>query len=151
MTLPAKHHFVLGTAFHAPIWGEVEVLADALFEINAAGTLERVLLPRDADYAKSVDDARANGELEELSVTQYLLPGFVDLHIHAPQWENIGNALHVPLEDWLQKYTFSLEQSFTDGEKAVPVFSDLVMRSLANGTTAALLRYAKCGRYGVAR
>ena len=39
MTLPAKHHFVLGTAFHAPAWGEVEVLADALFEINGAGTL----------------------------------------------------------------------------------------------------------------
>lgn len=138
MTLPAKHHFVLGTAFHAPVWGEVEVLADALFEINAAGTLERVLLPRDADYAKAVDDARANGELEELSATQYLLPGFVDLHIHAPQWENIGNALHVPLEDWLQKHTFPLEQSLTDGEKAAPVFADLVMRSLANGTTTAL-------------
>ncbi|WP_459540957.1 amidohydrolase family protein, partial [Negativicoccus succinicivorans] len=138
MTLPAKHHFVLGTAFHAPAWGEVEVLADALFEINGAGTLERVLLPRDADYAKAVDDARAKGELEELSATQYLLPGFVDLHIHAPQWENIGNALHVPLEDWLQKYTFPLEQSLADGEKAASVFADLVMRSLANGTTTAL-------------
>ena len=30
-----------------------------------------------------------------------LLPGLVDLHVHAPQWPQLGTALDQPLERWL--------------------------------------------------
>ena len=30
---------------------------------------------------------------QELPQDSYLLPGFVDLHVHAPQWAQSGTAL----------------------------------------------------------
>ena len=32
---------------------------------------------------------------------QFLVPGFVDCHIHAPQFSFAGTATDVPLMDWL--------------------------------------------------
>jgi guanine deaminase len=68
----------------------------------------------------------------------YLLPGFVDLHIHAPQFPQLGKALDVPLEVWLQKHTFPLEARYADTVFARQVYERLVDTLLANGTTTAV-------------
>ena len=31
--------------------------------------------------------------------TTVLVPGFVDLHVHAPQWQQLGTALDLPVQD----------------------------------------------------
>src|SRR6185437_7695384 len=80
----------------------------------------------------------ATGDLVTLGTTQYLLPGFVDLHIHAPQWPQLGKALDLPLEEWLQVYTFPLESRYADVEFARTVYGSLVDGLLANGTTTAV-------------
>jgi guanine deaminase len=67
-----------------------------------------------------------------------LLPGFVDLHVHAPQWPQLGLALDLPLEEWLQSCTFPLEARYADIEYAQGVYESLVDGLLANGTTTAL-------------
>ncbi len=77
----------------------------------------------------------ANETLPEGSV---LLPGLVDLHIHAPQWPQLGTGLDLPLERWLFEYTFPLEARFTDLEFATRVWADMVTTLLANGTTTAV-------------
>ncbi|WP_219912616.1 amidohydrolase family protein [Bombilactobacillus bombi] len=74
----------------------------------------------------------------QLSNDQLLLPGFIDLHIHAPQWPNAGVALDLPLEDWLNVYTFPLESKFQSSDFAKKVYEDLVQELLAQGTTTAL-------------
>jgi len=66
------------------------------------------------------------------------LPGFVDLHIHAPQWPQLGKALDVPLEVWLQQYTFPLEARYSDVDFAERVYGDMVDNLLAEGTTTAV-------------
>ena len=43
----------------------------------------------------------------------------------------------MPLLDWLQKYTFPLESSFKDTNKAEHVYTKCVKRTLAHGTTTA--------------
>jgi guanine deaminase len=68
----------------------------------------------------------------------YVLPGFVDLHVHAPQYPQLGKALHLPLEVWLQKYTFPLEARYADLSFAEKSYRTLVRDLLANGTTTAL-------------
>ncbi len=55
--------------------------------------------------------AERRGHLLSAPPDTFLLPGFVDLHIHAPQYPQLGTALHVPLEVWLQENTFPLEGS----------------------------------------
>jgi guanine deaminase len=66
------------------------------------------------------------------------LPGFVDLHVHAPQWPQLGLALDLPLEDWLQTCTFPLEARYADIDYAASAYESLVDSLLANGTTTAL-------------
>jgi len=41
---------------------------------------------------------RAAGSLVTLGKDEYLLPGLVDLHVHAPQWPQLGLALDLPLD-----------------------------------------------------
>jgi len=114
---------VRGTFLHAPQRGGVEVLADAVIGVDAEGRIESI----------------GTGEADvELPAGMLVLPGFVDLHIHAPQYPQLGQALDVPLEIWLGKYTFPLEARYADLDFARPRYSALVEDLVANGTTTAL-------------
>ncbi|MGE0241208.1 MAG: guanine deaminase, partial [Parvibaculaceae bacterium] len=106
MTTPFS---ICGTAFHAPRRGEVEILSDILIEVGADGGIAALLKPGHPDYDGRKSAAARSGTLHLLDKGRYLLPGFVDLHIHAPQFPQLGKALDAPLADWLQKYTFPLE------------------------------------------
>jgi guanine deaminase len=129
---PMPHQAFLGTAFHAPAPDRLEVLQDALIVVGDDGAIDAI---RPADEAEPF---RAAGRLTALEPGQILLPGLIDLHVHAPQWPQLGKALDVPLEDWLQKYTFPLEARYADLAYAAPVYESLVAGLLANGTTTAL-------------
>ncbi len=74
----------------------------------------------------------------ELGANQVMLPGLLDLHIHAPQWYQLGTALDLPVEEWLFEYTFPLESRFGDAHFARTVYTDLVATLLAHGTTTAV-------------
>lgn len=114
-----------GTFFHAPTPGGVEVLRDVTIRIGEDGIITEVMpgLASDAEL---------------LPPGTFGLPGLVDLHIHAPQYPQLGLALDEPLEVWLTKYTFPLESRYTDLGFARPRYETLVADLLANGTTTAL-------------
>ncbi|MET3793665.1 guanine deaminase [Aquamicrobium terrae] len=134
-----KRPFTLAaTAFHTPERGILEVLEKHLFSIDAEGRIADILSPADDGYEQKKEAARAERTLVELAAGQFLLPGLIDLHIHAPQWPQMGKALDVPLEVWLQKYTFPLEAKYADLDFARTVYADLVDGLIANGTTTAL-------------
>jgi len=129
---------VLGTALHAPSRGRLELLADSVFAIGADGAIESIHGGASPEGAALVARHRAARTLRELEAGQYLLPGLIDLHVHAPQWPQRGLALDHPLEVWLQQYTFPLESRYADLAFANSVYEDLVDNLLANGTTTAL-------------
>jgi guanine deaminase len=129
---------ICGTIIHAPVCGEIEVIEDALVVVNEAGTISGVHAPNAENYADVKETAVASGSLLQLAEGQYLLPGMVDLHVHAPQWPQAGNALHLPLYEWLQKYTFPLEAKYADLAFAEKVYTSLVETLIANGTTTTL-------------
>ncbi|HTN97058.1 MAG TPA: amidohydrolase family protein, partial [Nordella sp.] len=135
MTTPFS---ICGTAFHTPKRGEMEILADVLIEISADGGIAALLKPDDPEYGARKAAAARAGTLHTLAAGQYLLPGFVDLHIHAPQFPQLGKALDAPLADWLQKYTFPLEARYADQAFAASVYRNLVGTLIANGTTTAV-------------
>ncbi|MDQ1324262.1 MAG: guanine deaminase, partial [Chloroflexota bacterium] len=66
-----------------------------------------------------------------------LIPGLVDLHVHAPQWPQLGTGLDLPLERWLFEHTFPLEARYADPSFARPVWTDMVDTLLRHGTTTA--------------
>lgn len=127
-----------GTAFSSKSPKEIQVLKDHLFCINTEGMIERIISPQDPDFQPLVDAYQGTDTFHRLAEGQYLLPGFIDLHVHAPQWAQSGTALDIPLYDWLNTYTFPLESKFSDLEFAKKVYEDVVSTLLANGTTTAL-------------
>lgn len=63
-----------------------------------------------------------------------VLPGMVDLHIHAPQYAFRGMCMDLELMDWLNQYTFPEEEKYENleyAEKAYGMFVD----ALRNGVT----------------
>ena len=129
---------ILATFIHTPTLGEIECVKDALITLDEQGVIQSVVHPSDDDYRQNLAAARAAESLVEFGSDQYLFPGFVDLHIHAPQWPQLGSALDVPLEVWLQEHTFPLEAKYEDAAFAREVYADLVSSLLANGTTTAV-------------
>ena len=127
-----------GTAFTSRLPQEVRALEDCLFCLDAEGLIRSILHPQDLEYAKVLAAYSGRDSFRELSDGQYFLPGFIDLHIHAPQWAQAGTAMDIPLHDWLATYTFPLESKFSDLDFARKVYQDLVATLLANGTTTAL-------------
>ena len=113
--------------FQTPAPHDLEVHDDVVVEVDG-DTIARVI---DAvDYRGDVD--------VELGPNQVLVPGFVDLHIHAPQWPQLGTGYDVPLDEWLLEYTFPTEAQFSDADYARDVWDDMVPSLLAHGTTTAV-------------
>ncbi|WP_397537198.1 guanine deaminase [Rummeliibacillus pycnus] len=127
-----------GTAFSSKSPKEIQILKDYLFCINEEGMIEKVVAPEDEAYQYLLDTYADQTNFHRLAEGKYFLPGFVDLHVHAPQWAQSGTALDIPLYDWLNTYTFPLESKFSNLEFAKNVYRDLVSTLLANGTTTAL-------------
>ena len=127
-----------GTLIHAPVCGEVEVLKEALVLVDDDGVISEVISPESDRYAATKSKLVEDGRLVQLSEGQYLMPGLIDLHVHAPQWPQAGNALNVPLYEWLQAYTFPLEAKYADLAFAKKSYTSLVDTLVANGTTTTM-------------
>jgi guanine deaminase len=77
-------------------------------------------------------------QIEDYS-NQLIMPGFVDLHVHAPQFDQAGLGYDKELIDWLNTYTFKLERQFSDLEYAKDVYTRFVNKMVAQGTTRACI------------
>lgn len=128
----------LGTAFTSKSPTEVQILKNNLFFVNADGMIDKIIAPEHSEYQNLVNSYKGKENFHQLEDHQYFLPGFVDLHVHAPQWAQAGTALDIPLNDWLNTYTFPIESRFADLDFANKVYNDVVSTLLANGTTTVL-------------
>jgi guanine deaminase len=134
----AFDHAFLGTALHTPVRGQMEMLRDVLIIVGGHGAIEAIHPRGSREGEAAAKRHAAAGTLETLPEGRYLLPGLIDLHVHAPQWPQMGKALDQPLEVWLQTFTFPLEARYADVEYAKTVYESLVEGLLANGTTTAV-------------
>ena len=75
---------------------------------------------------------------------EFLMPGLVDTHIHAPQYVYAGTAMDLPLLQWLNQYTFPIEASFSDSGVAQDAYTRVVVSAPRMRT---LLTH--CGHYAL--
>ncbi|MEI6875429.1 MAG: guanine deaminase [Spirochaetota bacterium] len=129
---------ILAKGFHMPRREKVEVLTDALVTVGLDGRIESLLQPEEVGYEAMRRAATQGGTLVRLPEGSYLLPGLIDSHVHASQYPQLGQALDVPLEEWLYKYTFPLEARYADLAFARRTYSLLVDDLISIGTTTAL-------------
>lgn len=121
----------LGNPSHTD--GAIDYQADALLWVRDG--LVHKMGPFNQLQGKLSDSEKA--KIEDCS--QYLMvPGFVDCHIHYPQTQMIA-AYGTQLLDWLNTYTFPVEATFNDTQKAQQVAEIFIDQLLQNGTTTALV------------
>ena len=129
------HH---GLFMHMPSMNSLEVLEETLIGVDGLGNITSIISSQHADYQPTLQQARQDDTVHQMSSRQLMIPGLTDLHVHAPQWPQLGMALQLPLQDWLERYTFPLEARYHDLEFARQVYASLVQTLLANGTTTAM-------------
>ncbi|MEM8903791.1 MAG: amidohydrolase family protein [Actinomycetota bacterium] len=126
---------VVATVMQTPDRETLEVLHDAAVVVRD-GAITAVLGPADPGRAEALAAATEVVAIEPPAV---LVPGLVDVHLHASQWPQLGSALDIPLEEWLFQHTFPLEARFADVDFAVGVWESLVSGLLSEGTTTAVM------------
>ena len=70
-----------------------------------------------------------------------ILPGLVDLHVHAPQYAFRGMGMDLELLDWLNTYTFKEEANYSDLDYAKSAYTYFA-RDLKNGATSRAVVFA---------
>lgn len=68
----------------------------------------------------------------------WIVPGFVDAHVHYPQLDTIA-AYGEQLLDWLDRHVFPAEAAFADPAHAAAIAALFLDELLRNGTTSALV------------
>ncbi|KAJ6525295.1 hypothetical protein DFH09DRAFT_174831 [Mycena vulgaris] len=129
---------IRGTFVHTPQLGSLEILYDHLLMTDSSGVITHF------EAAQSAGSQVALNSASEPCVTlpagRFIIPNFVDLHLHAPQFLYQGNGLHLPLMEWLNEYAFKAEERLDgDAVLARKVYTRLAQRLIHNGTGTILL------------
>lgn len=68
-----------------------------------------------------------------------IVPGMVDLHIHAPQYTFRGTGMDLELMDWLQQQAFPEEARFESGDYAEEAYAIFAAQLKNSATTRAVV------------
>jgi len=68
-----------------------------------------------------------------------IIPGLIDLHVHASQYKFRGSGMDLELLDWLNTYTFPEESKFKDASYAKKIYSAFVDELKLGPTTRACM------------
>lgn len=137
---PSLSSVYYGTFIHTPKLGELEIMLETAIGVDVNGSIKFI----DSDC--KLDECLAKHNLDPSKINiiditdtpnKFFFPGFIDTHIHAPQYPNNGIFGNSTLLDWLTTYTFPLEASLKNLDKARVVYDKVVSRTLINGTTCA--------------
>ncbi|CAL8248713.1 unnamed protein product [Merluccius merluccius] len=124
-----------GTFVHSTQQDALVVLEDTLLGVDSNGKISFVERGQELENVSAKFGFKC--DVTQLSPHEFFMPGLVDTHIHASQYSYAGTALDLPLLQWLTTYTFPVESQYTDLEFARRVYTQVVKRTLRNGTTTA--------------
>ncbi|KAJ1331768.1 guanine deaminase [Microdochium nivale] len=142
MSPPACPQIFLGSFVHSVALGQLDYLHNTAICVDSSGKIVAVQPDCDRSTAEQTLIPKLGWDKNNVTFTasgpgQFFFPGFIDTHVHAPQYPNVGIFGKSTLLDWLNTYTFPMESSMSCLPKAKRVYSQCVRRSLAHGTTTA--------------
>ena len=108
-----------------------------IYKAHILFTKERTQFEVIPDGYIAVADGKVTGVYEQLPaslagepVTDFgdklLIPAMIDVHVHAPQYRNLGIAMDLELLPWLQNYTFPEESKYRDTKYAERMYRRFV-------------------------
>ena len=152
--MPSDDYSILifhGTVIHSTSPSSLHILQDALLIVSdtTAPDPGRILVLKPNVPRAAIQETLAiialvsnigflsSTGVRHLQPGQFLIPGFVDTHNHAPQYlqRGLGQGMHIL--DWLDQITFPQEARFADPDHARHVYPRLVRSMLRQGITTA--------------
>lgn len=127
-----------GAFVHSTSLTQLEICEHGAIGVDETGTIsfvERKIDQKSVEQLKQEKDGWEEAQIVAIEGEGFFFPGFIDTHNHAPQHPNTGLFGKTTLLDWLQKYTFPMESSFSDLDRAQRIYQNFVSRTLSNGTT----------------
>lgn len=116
---------VKGNIIYTKVFGEYETIKDGIIIVE-----DKII--------KGIYDELPI-EYENITIKDYgdnlIIPGFIDLHLHAPQFPNMGLGVDRELIPWLNKYTFPEEKKYDNLQYAEKVYKRLINKIWSVGTT----------------
>ena len=145
-TLPELSSFLIfhGTFIHSINPQEVDFVLNGLIVVSPVGKI--ILLRRNVGRANVEHHLKTlpeiSSDVESLPIRflkhgEFLVPGFIDTHNHAPQWLQRGTGRGLQLMDWLNKVTFPHESKFENPDYARKMYASCVDGFLQQGVTTA--------------
>ncbi|KAJ2798882.1 hypothetical protein H4R20_004655, partial [Coemansia guatemalensis] len=142
----AKYYVFRGCLIDTPELGTLRIRHNAALGVSRRSG--RIIgISEQADSSASSADligAWSSGRVDDSAVDtislrpgQFLMPGLIDTHTHAPQFRFLGLGHDLPLMEWLEKYTFKHESEFQDPSLARTAYKDVVQRVIRGGCTMA--------------
>ncbi|KAI1458488.1 guanine deaminase [Annulohypoxylon moriforme] len=136
------HQLFHGTVIHSRGPTELIILESALLIVDANGKIANLIENISGDKVPALIASLEIPSISPENVRylprgQFLIPGFVDTHNHAPQWAQRGLGQSMHILDWLEKVTFPNEARFRDPEYARRIYTSCVDGFLKQGITTA--------------
>lgn len=136
--LPLAFH---GTIIHTLSATHLEILQDCLLIISSSGTIEKICPNTPSDQVNTLISQAGHTPdvfpVRYLKRGEFLIPGFIDTHHHAPQWAQRGMGRDQTLLEWLNNVTFAHERKFEDVEYARKMYTACVQAGIKQGVTTA--------------
>lgn len=118
-----------GNIIFTPEFGKYSILKNGYIIVENGLVLETASILPDKYKALEIEDYGDN----------LIIPGFVDLHLHAPQFVNRGLGLDKELLDWLTIYTFPEESKYNNLDYAKKAYEKFVYELWKYGTTRSVI------------
>lgn len=114
-----------GNIVHAPVMGALACVENG-YLVTEDGRIEGIY--------ESLPERFSGAAVEDFG-NKLIVPAFVDMHLHAPQFAMLGMGMDLQLLDWLNTYTFPTESAFRDPEYARELYRKLASELIRVGTT----------------
>ncbi|THW00683.1 Metallo-dependent hydrolase [Aureobasidium pullulans] len=125
----------VGSVVHSLSLQHLEIIDDALLIVRDGRIIALGQAASEQDILQSF--GIVDYDVHQLPPGDFLMPGFVDTHNHAPQYAQRGLGQGMHILDWLDKITFPNEAKFEDPAHARRIYSGCVAGFLRQGITTA--------------
>lgn len=139
-TTPLIYH---GTFIHSTTPQQIDIILNGLLITSTEGKIiflrRNISAPDVQKYLRFIPGLPdiSNLPIRFLTRGEFLVPGFIDTHNHAPQWTQRGTGRGLQIMDWLNTVTFPHEAKFEDPEYAKKTYASCVDGFIKQGVTTA--------------
>jgi len=128
-----------GTIIHSLSASQLEFQESTLLVISQDGLIQVLIEDVPKEEAVQVLSSLELGDaalgIRFLSKGEFLIPGFIDTHNHAPQWAQRGLGRGLQILNWLEQVTFPNESKFQDPVYARKIYNSCVDGFIKQGIT----------------